>query len=284
MDGILLIDKPKGPSSFNVVKKLRQLTGIKKIGHAGTLDPLASGLLVICLGRYTKLSSLITEGNKTYQATIKLGATTSTDDEEGEIIATKDFKHLNQDLIEKTLLKFSGRIEQIPPRYSAIKINGQRAYQLARAKRPINLVKRTVDIFDLSIKNCVLPEITVAIHCSKGTYVRSLARDVGETLGVGAYAKDIRRLTSGAFHVKNSLKLSDLTKDSWHGHLLHRVAALPGITTVAIDEQERKNIICGRGPSQSINFEGNIAVAIYEEEPIAILKKYPSVIKVARVI
>lgn len=283
MDGILLVDKPTGPSSFAVINKLRKITGIKKIGHAGTLDPLASGLLVICFGRYTKLAGLLTASDKIYEAEITLGITTATDDAEGEVILKKTVSASLED-VKSAALSFKGSIDQMPPRFSAIKVNGKRAYLLARSNQEVQLQKRSVTIFDLVVEDIALPKVSVRMHCSKGTYVRSLARDLGEKLGCGGYASKIRRIKSGEFSLLDSINLDDLTKDFVLQKLQTGKNALNGaLETVAINAHERDNIIHGR-PFFSDKVLNDIALATFEDEIVAILRNVEGKAEVCRVI
>lgn len=251
LEGVLLIDKTKGPSSFDIVKKVRAISGVKRVGHAGTLDPLASGLLVVALGRYTKLCNYLCEGSKVYEAIIELGTTTTTDDQEGEVLKQNSCEHLKLLDIQKACNNFVGTIEQKPPRFSAVKIAGRRAYSMARAEENFELLSRPVTIFGLELKEVSLPLLVIRVHCSKGTYIRSLARDIGEYLGVGAHAKAIRRVKSGGFDILDALTLAELDKESLSKHILCGRAALGDIKTVNINAIDRDNAIHGRMLSQT---------------------------------
>ncbi len=221
MEGILLIDKPRGPSSFAVVAKARKLSGVKRIGHAGTLDPLASGLLVLCVGRsYTKLAGSLTDCDKTYETVIRLGISTTTDDSEGEILKECSTAGLTKNQILQSLEQFRGRISQVPPQFSAIKIGGRRAYDMARKNTNFVIPAREITIFELVVINISILEIRLRIHCSKGTYIRSLARDLGAALGVGGFAQEIRRIASGKLLVSDAIKLEDLNQETLANCLL----------------------------------------------------------------
>lgn len=212
MQGIILVDKPKGISSFFVVKRIKSILKIKKVGHAGTLDPNATGLLVILIGKYTKLADFLTAEDKVYQTVITLGITTSTDDIEGEVLEKKDFNHIDKVELLSVLESFLGRIKQIPPKFSAVKINGERAYKLARKSLEFQMAPKEIEIFDLKLLDFALPNFCLKVWCSKGTYVRSLARDIGTLLGVGGMALEIHREKSGFFHVKQAIKFQDFSE------------------------------------------------------------------------
>ena len=213
---VLLIDKPEGWTSFDVVNFLRsfirKIYGIKKlkVGHAGTLDPLATGLLIICTEKKTKESDFYQGLEKVYVGTMTLGATTPSYDKETEIDARYDTSHITEKLLKETLPKFTGTIEQMPPAYSAIKIKGERAYELARKKESPNLKKRNVVIHDFQLLTTQLPDIDFYVNCSKGTYIRSLVYDFGKALNSGAYLSKLRRTQIGDFKVSDAYTLDQL--------------------------------------------------------------------------
>lgn len=213
IDGVLLVDKPAGWTSFDVVAKIRsqirheyQAGGIKptkrqlKVGHAGTLDPFATGLLVILLGDATKKAGDFLKLDKVYEATFYLGTTSTTGDPEGERTITSK-KVPSKEEVSAALVQYTGSIQQRPPIFSAIKINGQRAYKLARDGKEIELPERTVTIYSLELLEYTYPHIRVRAHVGSGTYIRSLAVDIGETLGTGAYCSELRRITVGEWDV-----------------------------------------------------------------------------------
>lgn len=223
MEGILLIDKPCGPSSFSVVAKVRKLSGVKRVGHAGTLDPLASGLLVLCVGRsYTKLASSLTACDKTYESLICLGVSTTTDDAEGKIVQECSTAAVTNQQVLQALEKFRGLIVQTPPQFSAIKIGGRRAYEMARKNTNFVIPAREVTIFELTVIDIDIPRVRLRIHCSKGTYIRSLARDLGAALGVGGFAQEIRRIASGTLSLSDAIKFEHLNQETLTKHLLIR--------------------------------------------------------------
>lgn len=210
---MILVDKDKDWTSFDVVAKIRGLTRIKKIGHAGTLDPLATGLLILCLGKFTKKINEFQDFDKSYTALVKLGATTASDDSEFEEENITETDHLQIDTIKETILKFVGDITQYPPKFSAKKVDGKRLYKLARKNIDVEIKPIQVKIHKIEIKEISLPYLTIDILCSKGTYIRSLARDIGKELGVGAYMADLRRNTVGDFSVESALKISDIVEN-----------------------------------------------------------------------
>ncbi len=208
--GVALIDKDRDWTSFDVVAKLRGITRIKKIGHAGTLDPLATGLLIICLGKHTKSIQSFQDQKKEYRALVKLGATTRTDDAEADEEPVGDCLHLGREAIEAAVQSFTGAIQQIPPMFSAIKKGGVPLYKMARKGKEIEREPRSVFIESITIQDISLPYLTLDVTCSKGTYIRSLARDIGERLGCGGYLANLRRTAIGEYHVDNALRIGDI--------------------------------------------------------------------------
>lgn len=213
-DGILLIDKPAGMSSFGVVARVRrvltQAAGKKvKVGHTGTLDPFATGLMILVIGKECKNAGKYSKLDKIYEATIRLGQTSSTGDPEGEITDVSD-KQPTIEEIEKALDQFTGEITQRPPIFSAIKIAGQRAYKLAREGKEIEIPERQVIIHSLELVDYSYPELKIRTHVSSGTYIRSLADDIGKTLGTGAYCTDLRRISISEWTINDAKLLADL--------------------------------------------------------------------------
>jgi len=206
--GIIAVSKPKGPTSFDMVYKLRGLTGVKKIGHAGTLDPLASGVLVVGIGREaTRKLREIVESEKEYLATVRFGAESSTDDEAGEKIAVEVLKKPTREEVEKKLSGFCGSILQQPPDFSAIKIKGRRAYEIARKGERPKLKKRRVEVKEIKILKYRWPDLKIKIVSGPGFYVRSLARDLGRKLKVGGYLADLERTRVGQFKKSDAIKI-----------------------------------------------------------------------------
>jgi tRNA pseudouridine55 synthase len=216
---ILLIDKPAGWTSFDVVNKIRYMIkhhlGIKKIkvGHAGTLDPLATGLLIVCTGKATKQISEFTGLDKEYTGTFYLGATTPSYDRETAIDQTYNIDHISANLIHDTAKKFLGTIEQIPPAFSAVRIDGTRAYKKARKQEDVKLSSRHVDIYEFEITRTGVPETSFRVLCSKGTYIRSLAYDFGKSLNSGAYLYSLCRTSIGNFSLEDAISMQDLEKE-----------------------------------------------------------------------
>ena len=210
MDGILNIDKPKDWTSHDVVAKIRSHFKIKKVGHAGTLDPNATGVLLICLGRATKNASFLTGQKKTYEGTLLLGTTTDTQDIKGKVTGRMKVENFNAELLSDVLEDLTGDISQIPPMYSAVHYKGERLYKLARKGIKVDPAPRKVHIYSIELLSINIPEISIRVVCSKGTYIRTLANTIGEKLGYGACLKDLRRIQVGDFHIKDSLVLKDV--------------------------------------------------------------------------
>ncbi len=210
---VILVDKPRTWTSFDVVKKLRYCLKVKKIGHAGTLDPLATGLLVLCTGKMTKQIESFQAQEKEYIGKFVIGATTPSYDLETEIENKVNVDHISESNILKAVELLTGEIEQTPPIYSAVKVDGKRAYKEARKGINVEIKPRTVNVRDFSITNLNLPEIEFKIVCSKGTYIRSIAHDLGQSLGVGAYLAELRRTRIGNFSIDSAKTIEELTSE-----------------------------------------------------------------------
>lgn len=210
---VLLIDKPLEWTSFDIVKKVRNTIKIKKVGHAGTLDPLASGLLILCTGKKTKQIDQIQGQEKEYLCTLVLGKTTASYDLESPVEDAGDYNHVNSELLKKTISTFIGEQEQVPPAHSAIKVGGERAYKKARAGEKVELKSRKVTIYELELTTVNLPEVSLRIICSKGTYIRSLVRDIGIKLNCGAYMSYLRRTRIGEYHIHDAVTIEEFVKD-----------------------------------------------------------------------
>lgn len=214
MDGVVIINKPKGMTSQNVVSKVKRILNEKKVGHAGTLDPNATGVLPILVGKATKISKYLIEHDKSYEAIIKLGEKSSTGDIEGDIVEKKEIKldkYTSED-IQNILNMFLGKTKQIPPMYSAIKVNGKKLYEYAREGKEIELKERDIEIFNIQLKNVDYEnqEISYIVDCSKGTYIRTLCEDIAKKLNTVGYMKELTRLRVDKFNISNAITLEEL--------------------------------------------------------------------------
>ena len=199
VSGILLLDKPEGMTSNEALQRVKRLYQAAKAGHTGSLDPLATGLLPLCLGGATKFSAFLLDADKRYRVRVRLGVTTTTGDAEGEVLASASTEGIDEASLGAVLDRFLGPIEQLPPMYSAVKHQGQRLYKLARRGIEVERTPRTVEIFAIDLREVALPEFEIDVHCSKGTYVRTLAEDIGAALGCGAHVIGLRRTGVGPF-------------------------------------------------------------------------------------
>ena len=208
--GVINIHKEKGYTSHDVVAKLRGIVGQKKIGHTGTLDPDAVGVLPVCLGRATKVCDLLTDKDKVYEAVLLLGQETDTQDTSGEILSKKDTSELMEPEVREAILSFVGDYEQVPPMYSALKVNGKKLYELAREGKTVERKARNVQIFSIEILEIDLPRVRMSVHCSKGTYIRTLCHDIGQMLGCGGCMDKLLRTKVGCFELKDTLRLAQI--------------------------------------------------------------------------
>ena len=250
VSGILNIDKPPGWTSHDVVARVRRLTGQRRVGHAGTLDPLATGVLLVCVGQATRVAEYLMAGQKRYRARLRLGISTDTYDADGQV--TRDVETVDVSLpeIEAALPVFVGEIAQVPPMYSALKRDGQPLYKLARRGETVPRQPRQVTIEALGIVDWAPPELTLDVVCSPGTYVRSLAHDLGERLGCGAHVTALRRLASGRFTSAEAISLQALADAAAAGdwaHLLHPLdAALLDLEAVNVDASGTQRLFHGQ--------------------------------------
>ena len=210
INGIINVYKEKGFTSHDVVAKLRGIAGQRKIGHTGTLDPDATGVLPVCLGRATKVCDLLTDKDKIYEAVMLLGRVTDTQDTSGEVLKETDTRSLTEEAVVEAIKSFEGEYDQMPPMYSALKVNGKKLYELAREGKVVDRKTRRVNIFSINIKSIDLPRVTMEVHCSKGTYIRTLCNDIGKKLGVGGCMEELIRTKVSRFEIKDAVKLSDL--------------------------------------------------------------------------
>jgi tRNA pseudouridine55 synthase len=213
--GLLLVDKPEGPTSHDMAEIVRRVTGVRRVGHTGTLDPFASGLLLLCVGWATRLAEYLTPLPKIYRGVIRLGERTDSDDRTGTVIGrSDDWRKLDAAAIRRVLEAQVGEIEQLPPAFSAKKLSGRRAYSLARAGGEVDLKPQRVTVRSIELRDLSLPDVCVEVACSSGTYIRAIARDVGEALGVGGHLAELRRLRIGEFSVDAAIQLDrDISAD-----------------------------------------------------------------------
>ena len=229
VDGILLVDKAEGMTSHDVVALVRRQLGIKKVGHCGTLDPIATGLLLLTIGRGTKVQDLLMSEDKEYVGTLTLGTTTSTQDREGEVIDTRSVAAFNESQISAAFEKFRGDFYQLPPMVSAKKHGGVPLYKLARQGKVVEREPRLVHVYRYKVDRIALPDIDFTVLCSKGFYVRTYAHDIGEVLGCGAHLKSLRRTRSGRFDVLNTITIDEIKNSSSDG-IVKRVLSLPEVS------------------------------------------------------
>jgi tRNA pseudouridine55 synthase len=245
--GVLCVDKPLGMTSHDVVNRIRRLAGLRRVGHAGTLDPLATGVLLLCLGRATRLIEYMVGHDKVYETTVRLGQTTATYDAEGEVVVERPFRHLTLSQIEEALQPFRGDIQQQPPLYSAIKQGGQPLYKLARqGKTEVVRPFRPVTIHELALLNWEPPHLSLRIGCSSGTYIRSLGYDLGEALGCGGHLSALRRLAVGDFGLETAVPLADLTPDNMTDYLLPPDTAVRHLPRLELTETAAEAILQGK--------------------------------------
>ena len=256
--GFFNVNKPSGITSHDVVARIRRKLGVKKVGHAGTLDPLATGVLVICVGDATRLAEYVMATTKGYTATVHLGVETTTYDGEGKITARQDVSDVTRDDIETLLPKFTGTLDQVPPLYSAIKKDGRKLYDLARAGESVDLEPRPVIIESLTLVAWEPPFFVLDVVCGSGTYIRSLAHDIGASLGVGAHLAALHRTRSGTFDVENAVALDDLldVEDplQWLIPAARAMEAFPTVhlSPVDLDDIHHGRVIEWHGASDTI--------------------------------
>ena len=245
MNGVLNIYKPKGMSSFDVVRIVKKVCNIKKVGHTGTLDPEATGVLPVCVGRATKIIDYIMDSEKTYEVTFKLGVKTTTYDLEGEILEQCETEHLTSQEILEAVESFKGEYSQVPPMYSALKKNGVRLYELARKGIEIEREGRLITIYNIENIKIDSPLVSMKVSCSKGTYIRSLCYDIGEKLGVGATMTELNRSKTSVYEQENSININDLTKENLNEYLISIEDALDMYSKVTVGEKYAHLLING---------------------------------------
>ncbi|MGI8612820.1 MAG: tRNA pseudouridine(55) synthase TruB [Nocardioidaceae bacterium] len=274
-DAVLVVDKPGGMTSHDVVARVRRFAGTRKVGHAGTLDPMATGVLVLGIGRATRLLGHLMAGEKAYEATIRLGEATTSDDADGDSLGVVDATSLNRERIEHELAAFVGDIEQVPSSVSAIKVDGRRAYERVRAGEQVRLAGRQVQIAELAVRD-VSPagrrvDVDVSVTCSSGTYIRAIARDLGLATGVGGHLVRLRRTRVGAFTLDDAASLASLG-DHWSTTPMAEVARRC-FPVVQVDDDQARRVRTGRpvhgmplpanGPTAVLDATGSF-LALYE--------------------
>ena len=245
MNGVLNIFKPKGMSSFDAVRVVKKVAGTGKVGHTGTLDPEATGVLPICIGRATKIIDYIMDSEKVYEVTLKLGIRTTTYDLEGEVLEERDPSHLTEEEILNSINSFKGEYSQIPPMYSALKQNGVRLYELARKGIEVERKGRLVNIYNLEDIKINNPYISMKVTCSKGTYIRSLCYDIGEKLGVFATMTQLNRAKTSVFSQEKSININELTKENINDYILSMEEALEKYDNIIVNTKYVKWLVNG---------------------------------------
>ena len=264
-EGILNIDKPTGMTSHDVVARVRRTAGLRRVGHTGTLDPLATGVLVVCLGRATRLVEYVVGRPKTYEAVVKLGQSTNTYDCDGEVTVELPLPtNLTGVEIEPFLDRFRGEIAQIPPMYSAIKKNGQPLYKLARQGIEIERPPRQVTIYELTLMELAGDQLSLRVTCSAGTYIRSIAHDLGELLGCGGHLIALRRTAVGSFTTNNGVRLEDLTPENVAAHLLPSEIAVDHLPRIDLEEARWGDLQHGRPISIEVGDPDEALVRVYD--------------------
>jgi tRNA pseudouridine55 synthase len=292
MNGVLLIDKPSGPTSHDVVQRMRRVLGERSIGHTGTLDPLASGLLPLVVGRATRLASLLTGGDKTYEATVRLGCGTDTDDSQGRTLDRMWGPVPGPDEVQAAVGRFRGRHLQMPPQFSAKKVDGAKAYDLARQSRPVTLQAVEVTVHELTCLGIDGRDVTMVIRATAGFYVRSLARDLGLALGCGGHISALRRIASGCFTIAAAIPLAE-AEQAGRAVALRLVSpadALPHLPAVTVTVQGLERALHGNplqpahlGPGHPLSGEWPAGEAAAPPNPVRVLGPDGRLVALARV-
>lgn len=275
ISGVLVVEKPVGLTSHDVVQIIRKGTNIRRAGHTGTLDPRASGVLVVLLGPAVRLSEYVSASDKRYQAIIRLGASTDTYDAEGEVM-TRSPVEITEEQFQEALPQFMGEIEQVPPPYSAVKVKGRKAYDMARNGEEVELKPRMIHVYSLELLEWATPEAVIDIYCSSGTYVRSLAHDLGKVLGCGAHLTGLRRTKSGRFTLRDAVPLRKLREafdsGTWYQYLIPAAEALSDWPAIELDQEQIEAIRHGHRISGQPG-SGKMARGISEQgELVALLE------------
>jgi tRNA pseudouridine55 synthase len=276
ISGVLVVDKPIGLTSHDVVQVIRKGTNIRRAGHTGTLDPRASGVLVVLVGPAVRLSEYVSASDKRYQAVVSLGTSTDTYDAEGKVMSTAPV-NITEEQFETALKTFVGEIEQVPPPFSAVKVKGRKAYEMAREGEEVDLAPRKIQVYSLELLEWATPEAVIDVYCSSGTYVRSLAHDLGELLGCGAHLVGLRRTKSGRFTLRDAVPLRKLREafedGTWYQYLIPAAEALADWPSVELTHEQVESIRHGhRIPADPA--KGNLARGISEQGELVALLEY----------
>lgn len=280
ISGVLVVDKPVGMTSHDVVQAIRTGTGLRRAGHTGTLDPRASGVLVILVGPAVRLSEFVSASDKRYQAIIRLGSTTDTYDADGKTTQPAVPVNVTEAEFEKVLATFVGEIEQTPPPYSAVKVQGRKAYEMARQGEEVELTPRKITVHHLEVLEWAPPEVVIDVHCSSGTYVRSLANDLGAALGCGAYLVGLRRTKSGRFSLRYATPLRKLQEafhaGNWYQYLIPAAEALAEWPAIELTPEQVENVRHGhRVPAGAEAKPGMVRGVSMQGELVALLELLP---------
>jgi tRNA pseudouridine55 synthase len=265
MNGILNINKPAGITSFDVVRIIKKTAKTKKVGHTGTLDPEASGVLPVCIGKATKFVDYLMKEEKIYRVHLKLGIETDTYDREGKVLYTRNVD-LDLDAIENTVKSFLGKIQQVPPMYSALKVEGKRLYTLARQGITIEREPREIEIFSIDNLRIEQPDVFFDVKCSKGTYIRSLCHDIGEALGCGGCMWELVRISSGFFNIENSVKLEELNENNIDKFVIPVEKALWNYPALSLEQRFESLLLNGvslKDPRVTAGLEKNVLYKVY---------------------
>jgi tRNA pseudouridine55 synthase len=263
--GILNVNKPAGLTSHDVVARVRRWTGQRKVGHAGTLDPLATGVLLVCLGAATRLAEYLMSGRKVYRVVVQLGVETDTYDADGTVLRADPLPDLTLDQIGRALVSFEGIIQQVPPPYSALRHHGTRLYRLARQGTPLRAAPRPVEIEAIRLLAWESPRLTLEVACSPGTYIRSLAHDLGHVLGTGAHVSELTRLASGSWRIEEAVTLEQLRAALEAGDWVQLVqpmhAAVDSLERIDLSEELARRVALGQPVPLSLASQGSLVRA-----------------------
>ena len=288
MQGVLLVNKPAGLTSHDVVRQVRRLFQIRKAGHAGTLDPFATGLLLVCLGDATRIVRYLADHSKEYVAVMKCGETTDTQDYTGTVLERRDIPADAPERLAGVLARFVGEIQQIPPMYSAKRVQGKRLYELARAGQSVEREAQTVTVFELEMLEQALPFLRVRVVCSKGAYIRTLAHDLGEALGCGAHLTALTRTRSGPFSVQAAFSLEQLAqaiqRREWEACLISINQALAFLPAIELDDAACFRLAHGGRAAAPEEFAATVPALAAQNQPVRVLRRTGELIALASVL